>query len=105
RLHSHADPTTLRDRTRRSALEQLQAPAHVWRGIMRRQIEGRAISPLQPTRGRLLARGLRRSFRATLRVALLAGLGRAPAERQIRWPDSIPQFMFIVKPGLNERVG
>ena len=57
---------------------------HEQRRIMLREVDGRAISPLQPTRGRSPARGLRRSFRATLRVALLAGCGRAPAERQIR---------------------
>jgi hypothetical protein len=43
---------------------------------------GHPTQPLHPTRGRALARRFRGSCIATLRVALLGRLGRAPGERQ-----------------------
>jgi hypothetical protein len=43
---------------------------------------GHPTQPLHPTRGRSLARRFRGSCIATLRVALLGRLGRAPGERQ-----------------------
>jgi hypothetical protein len=50
---------------------------------------GPANSPLQPTRGRSLARRFRGSVRATPRVAPLEPEGRAPAERQVRSPGQL----------------
>jgi len=52
-------PTTLRDWAPKRAGTNGRASTHMWRGTARRQIEGRAISPLQPTRGRWLARRFR----------------------------------------------
>ena len=70
----------------------------------KRQPSGRPTQPLHPTRGRSLARRFRGSLCATLRVALLGRLGRAPGERQnvrrTKQTDSVASHDNVTSSGL-----